>query len=69
MRGINPFAATGREWLRPLPYPLLIVMPVTGSRRQLAVEIDAALHEVPISKDIVVTTPEDFAWRKDIADP
>nr|VFJ96919.1 MAG: hypothetical protein BECKLFY1418B_GA0070995_109110 [Candidatus Kentron sp. LFY] len=23
MRGINPFAATGREWLRPLPYPVV----------------------------------------------
>nr|VFJ91337.1 MAG: Nucleotidyltransferase domain-containing protein [Candidatus Kentron sp. H]VFJ93962.1 MAG: Nucleotidyltransferase domain-containing protein [Candidatus Kentron sp. H]VFJ99169.1 MAG: Nucleotidyltransferase domain-containing protein [Candidatus Kentron sp. H] len=45
---------------------LLVVMPVRGSRRRLAVEIGAALANVPIPKDIVVTTPEDFAWRKDV---
>nr|VFK19323.1 MAG: Nucleotidyltransferase domain-containing protein [Candidatus Kentron sp. LFY] len=45
---------------------LLVVMPVNGSRRRLAVEIGAALADVPVPKDIVVTTPEDFAWRKDV---
>ncbi len=46
---------------------LLVVMNVRGSRRQKAVEIGAALHEVPLPKDIIVTTPEEFAWRKDTA--
>nr|VFK57133.1 MAG: Nucleotidyltransferase domain-containing protein [Candidatus Kentron sp. TUN]VFK65101.1 MAG: Nucleotidyltransferase domain-containing protein [Candidatus Kentron sp. TUN]VFK65390.1 MAG: Nucleotidyltransferase domain-containing protein [Candidatus Kentron sp. TUN] len=45
---------------------LLVVMPVNGSRRRLAVEIGAALTEVPFPKDIMVTIPEDFAWRKDV---
>nr|VFJ67893.1 MAG: Nucleotidyltransferase domain-containing protein [Candidatus Kentron sp. FM]VFJ68416.1 MAG: Nucleotidyltransferase domain-containing protein [Candidatus Kentron sp. FM]VFK16850.1 MAG: Nucleotidyltransferase domain-containing protein [Candidatus Kentron sp. FM] len=45
---------------------LLVVMPVAGSRRRLAVEIGVALADVPIPKDVVVTTPEDFAWRKDV---
>ena len=45
---------------------LLVVMPVTGSRREKVVEIGVALHGFSLSKDIVVTTPEDFAWRKEI---
>lgn len=45
---------------------LLVVMPVTGSRQEKAVEIGVALHGFDVPKDIVVTTPEDFAWRKDI---
>ncbi|OGA43318.1 MAG: hypothetical protein A3G24_09275 [Betaproteobacteria bacterium RIFCSPLOWO2_12_FULL_62_13] len=45
---------------------LLIVMPVEGSRREKAIEIGVALHDIPVPKDIVVTTPEDFKWRKEI---
>lgn len=45
---------------------LLVVMPVTGSRREKVVEIGVALHSFAVAKDIVVTTPEDFAWRKEI---
>ena len=45
---------------------LLVVMPVTGSRREKAVEIGVALHGLGVAKDIVVTTPEDFEWRKKI---
>lgn len=45
---------------------LLIVMPVTGSKRQKAVKIGVALHDIPIPKDLVVVTPEEFQWRKDI---
>ncbi|MDD5092637.1 MAG: nucleotidyltransferase domain-containing protein [Candidatus Wallbacteria bacterium] len=45
---------------------LLIVMPVNGSRRKIAVEIGVALHDLRISKDIIVTTPEDFEWRKEV---
>ncbi len=43
---------------------LLVVMPVRGSRREKAVEIGVALHDIRIPKDIIVTTPEDFEWRK-----
>ena len=45
---------------------LLVVMPITGSRREKAVEIGVALHGLGVAKDIVVTTPEDFEWRKEI---
>jgi predicted nucleotidyltransferase len=44
---------------------LLVVMPVEGSIVELRLAIRAALHSIPIPVDIIVTTPEDFAWRKD----
>jgi len=45
---------------------LLIVMPVKGSRRAKAIEIGVALHDIRVAKDIIVTTPEAFEWRKEI---
>lgn len=45
---------------------LLVIMPVLGSRREKALEIAVALHDISVPKDIVVTTPEDFAWRKNV---
>jgi len=45
---------------------LLVVMPVKGSRREKAVEIGVAVNDIPVPKDIIVTTPEDFEWRKEI---
>jgi len=45
---------------------LLVVMPVEGSKREKAVEIGVALHDIRLPKDIVVTTPEAFESRKDI---
>jgi len=46
---------------------LLVVMPVEGSRREKAVEIGVALHDIRLPKDIIVTTPESFETRKEIA--
>jgi predicted nucleotidyltransferase len=45
---------------------LLIVMPFFGSKREKQVEIRLALSSIRIPKDIVVTTPEDFLWRKEV---
>ncbi len=44
---------------------LLVVMPVEGSVVEKRLEIRGALHDIPIPVDVVVTTPEEFAWRKD----
>jgi predicted nucleotidyltransferase len=44
----------------------LVVMPVEGPTRRKAVEIGVALHGFGVAKDIIVTTPEAFAWRKDV---
>jgi len=46
---------------------LLVVMQVRGSRRRARLAIRRALHDIRVPKDIVVTTPEDFEWRKEIA--
>jgi predicted nucleotidyltransferase len=45
---------------------LLIVIPVEGSRREKAVEIGVALHDIRVPKDIIVTTPEAFEARKEV---
>jgi uncharacterized protein len=45
---------------------LLIVMPVHGSRHKKAVQIGVALHDIDIPKDVIVVTPEEFDWRKDV---
>ena len=46
---------------------LLVVMPVKGSRREKAVQIGVALQDIRVPKDIIVTTPENFEWRKEIS--
>jgi predicted nucleotidyltransferase len=61
------FGSAGRG--RPGPdsdVDLLVVMPVKGSRREKAVEIGVAVNDIPLPKDIFVTTPEDFERRKEI---
>ena len=48
---------------------LLGVMPVEGSKREKQVEIRVALHEISVPKDIIVSTPEEFAWRDGFHQP
>ena len=45
---------------------LLVVMPVRGSKREKQLEIRSLLHGIRLAKDIVVSRPEDFDWRKDV---
>ena len=45
---------------------LLVVMPVKGSKRAKQLEIRAAVHNIQVPKDIVVSRPEEFQWRKDV---
>ncbi len=45
---------------------LLVVMPLVGSKLEKQLEIRRSLHEFKVSKDIIITTPEDFEWRKEI---
>jgi HEPN domain-containing protein/predicted nucleotidyltransferase len=45
---------------------LLVVMPVKGSKWDKSYAIRQALRPTPVSVDVIVTTPEDFAWRKDV---
>src|SRR5437763_17102721 len=45
---------------------LLIVMPVEGSKREKRIELRLAVHDIKVAKDILVSTPEEFEWRKDV---
>jgi predicted nucleotidyltransferase len=45
---------------------LLVVMAFEGSAFDRGLEISLALPDLPVPVDILVTTPEDFAWRKDV---
>jgi len=45
---------------------LLVVMPVQGSKRRQRLAIRRAVHDIDLPKDIIVTRPEEFAWRKDV---
>lgn len=61
------FGSHARGTARPdSDFDFLIVMPVKGSKRSKMVEIGVALHDFIVPKDIIVCTPEDFAWRKDV---
>jgi predicted nucleotidyltransferase len=45
---------------------LLVVMRVKGSKRQARMDIRRTLHDIRVPKDIIVTAPEEFEWRKEI---
>ena len=45
---------------------LLVVMPVSGSKRKVAVQIDLALAGMGLPKDVIVVTPEEVARLRDI---
>jgi predicted nucleotidyltransferase len=45
---------------------LLVVMDYEGSVRDKELDIRLVLHDILVPKDIIVTSPEDFAWRKEV---
>jgi predicted nucleotidyltransferase len=45
---------------------LLIIMPVSGSKREKQIEIGVALHDIRIPMDITVATPEEVEKRKNL---
>ena len=45
---------------------LLVVMEFEGTALDKGLEIMLALHDRRVPVDVIVTSPEDFAWRKDI---
>lgn len=44
---------------------LLVIVDQVADKRQMAIEIRRALSDLPLAKDIVVTTPEEIANRGD----
>ena len=45
---------------------LLVVMRISGSKRKKAIEIDLALTDMGIPKDVIVVTPEEVEKYRDI---
>ncbi len=45
---------------------LLVVMDFEGTAFDKGSDVRLALHDILVPKDIIVTKPEDFAWRKDV---
>lgn len=45
---------------------LLVVMPVSGSKREKQIEIGVALHDLQVPMDIIVSTPEEVKKRRRI---
>ena len=45
---------------------VLVVMPQAPDKRRLAIEIRQSLADVPLSKDIIVTTPDEIERRGDL---
>jgi predicted nucleotidyltransferase len=45
---------------------LLVVLPVQGSKHRKQVEIRVALRNSRLPVDIIVSTPEEFSWRREI---
>ena len=43
---------------------LLIVMPIKGLKREKRLQIRHLLRDYKIPKDIIITTPEDYEWRR-----
>jgi predicted nucleotidyltransferase len=45
---------------------LLVIMPVSGSKRAKQLEMRMALHDIAVPKDIILATPDEVARRRDI---
>lgn len=45
---------------------LLVVLPAVEHRREITVAIRRVLRDLPVSKDIIVSTPEEIAARSQI---
>lgn len=45
---------------------LLVVMSFEGSHREKQIDLRTELYDLPVAKDIIVTRPEEFAWRKEV---
>lgn len=45
---------------------LLVVMDFEGSKLDKMIELREVLNGITVPTDILITTPDDFAWRKDV---
>lgn len=45
---------------------LLLVMPVSAPKREKQIEIGVALHRYKVPMEIILKTPDEFAWRSEV---
>ncbi len=45
---------------------LLVVLPVVTDKRRMAIEMRRALRDLPVGKDIIVTSPEEIERRGEL---
>lgn len=45
---------------------LLVVLKVSNAKRKIQLQIRSALHDIRLPKDVIVSDPAEFEWRKDI---
>lgn len=45
---------------------LLVIMPVSGSKRKTQIAIRCAVHDIPVAKDIIVATPQEAEQHRQI---
>ena len=45
---------------------LLVIMPVSGSRRDMQVEMRVALFDIPVPKDIILVTPDEVERQRNV---
>lgn len=48
---------------------LLVVLSDTTDKREAAIQIRRTLRDLPVGKDIIVTTPDEIARRGDLIGP
>jgi predicted nucleotidyltransferase len=61
------FGSQARGTARPgSDVDLLVIMPVTGSKRARQLEMRMALHDIAVPKDIILATPDEVVRRRDI---
>jgi uncharacterized protein len=64
---IIPFGSHARGEAGPeSAIDLLVLLPEIANKRQAAVAIRRVLTDLPVPKNIVVTTPEEIARREDL---
>jgi uncharacterized protein len=49
-------------------YDLLVILPVSGSKRDKQVEMRVALYDIPVPKDIILVTPKEEERQRDMYD-
>ncbi len=45
---------------------LLVIMPLTGSKRDKEIEMRIALHDIVVPVDVIVVTPDEVSRRRNI---